>query len=387
MIKLIDGQTSPLKLWQVTSVIRSSRTQPETVNFLTILIGRLLLAAALFSVVCAPLCADSGLGDFLAEPTWSWPDNDRVLHDLEAWLAEQPLTSVARAEMITAWSAAQTETNSALDRLDRLAAIASQADPRIAELVEQCRDASAPLVPPAYEWLTDEKTPHFVRDNMRLYFARWLIQVGMYDEALATLADLTTYDVVAPEALLFCQAVAHHHLVHPDDAQALLTRLLERETELPRRYQQLGQLMLKDSESLQDESLDHIARRMKDIRRRLALARAGKTVQEIEDGVIESLDKLIEELEKQQQQQMSQQAQSGGAPSGTPMPDSRLAEMKGPGKVEQRDIGKTADWGDVPPKDREQALQEIGREFPSHYREVIEQYFRELASDSAATGR
>jgi hypothetical protein len=31
-------------------------------------------------------------------------------------------------------------------------------------------------------------------------------------------------------------------------------------------------------------------------------------------------------------------------------------------------------------KDREQALQEVGREFPSHYREVIEEYFRQLAT-------
>jgi hypothetical protein len=29
-------------------------------------------------------------------------------------------------------------------------------------------------------------------------------------------------------------------------------------------------------------------------------------------------------------------------------------------------------------------MQEIGREFPSHYREVIEEYFRRLAAEESA---
>jgi hypothetical protein len=35
----------------------------------------------------------------------------------------------------------------------------------------------------------------------------------------------------------------------------------------------------------------------------------------------------------------------------------------------------------LPPKEREEAMQEIGRDFPAHYREVIEEYFRELARE------
>jgi hypothetical protein len=65
------------------------------------------------------------------------------------------------------------------------------------------------------------------------------------------------------------------------------------------------------------------------------------------------------------------------------MQDSRLAELKAPGKVDQRDIGHGADWGDMPDKEREQALQDVGREFPSHYREVIEEYFRRLAAEES----
>jgi hypothetical protein len=47
--------------------------------------------------------------------------------------------------------------------------------------------------------------------------------------------------------------------------------------------------------------------------------------------------------------------------------------------VRRRDLGSDADWGDLPPHAREEALQQIGREFPPHYREAIEHYFKRLA--------
>ncbi len=63
------------------------------------------------------------------------------------------------------------------------------------------------------------------------------------------------------------------------------------------------------------------------------------------------------------------------------MQDSKIAELKAPMQVDRRDIGNKSGWGDLPPKEREQALQQIGREFPAHYRELVEQYFRELANE------
>jgi hypothetical protein len=218
---------------------------------------------------------------------------------------------------------------------------------------------------------------------MRLYLARRLVQHGYHDEALSWTDGLSTGDVVAPDALLFYRAVAHHRLVQPDEADAALSQLLQQEDGIPTRYQKLASLMRQDLTGLEDESLDHIARRMEDIRRRLALGRSGERVQGVESGVLESLDKLIKKLEEQMQQSQSSGAASG-QPSGTPMQDSMPAELKAPGKVDPRDVGHEDGWGNLPEKDREKALQEIGREFPSHYREVIEEYFRRLAAEEPA---
>jgi hypothetical protein len=110
---------------------------------------------------------------------------------------------------------------------------------------------------------------------------------------------------------------------------------------------------------------------MDDVRRRLDLGNAGSRTRRIEDGVIDSLDKMIEELEKQQQQGGG----GGGGQSGTPMQDSRIAKQKGPGNTDRKDIGKKSDWGDLPPETRDQIRQQLGRDLPAHYYDLIQQYF------------
>jgi hypothetical protein len=334
------------------------------------------------STLLALAAAESPAADteFLGEPTWQTADADAAFSQLEVFLRTSALSAAEQTEVRETWWSMPADRPGEL--LDRLAESLAPADERVAALIAFCSQADRPTTLPDFSWLADSATPALVRHNMRLYFARWLSQNGYDDEAIAWTDGLTPADVVAPEVLLFYRAVAAHRLVQADRADATLAELLQRSDELPTRYQKLAMLMQQDLASLEDESLDHIARRMSDVRRRLELGRAGQTVQGVENGVIESLDKLIKKLEEQAQQQAQAAAASGGSqPSGTPMQDSRLAELKAPGKVDRRDIGHGADWGEMPDKQREQALQDIGREFPSHYREVIEEYFRQLAAE------
>jgi hypothetical protein len=328
--------------------------------------------------------AAQGGSDFVAEPTWQPVSLEVAFQRLVEYFNAAGVAPDRQAQARTLWQAADSDATSA-DLLDRLAAALAQTDQRVAELVSFCAKPHGPESLPEFAWLADSATPLLVRNNMRLYLARWQVQQGYFDEALAWMAGLKASDVVAPDALLFYRAVAHHQLVQPDEADASLGQLLEREEDLPSRYQKLANLMRQDLAGLKDESLDHIARRMEDIRRRLALGRSGERVQGVESGVIESLDKLIKQAEEQMQQQQAQSSSApGGRPSGSPMPDSQPAELKGPGSVDRRDIGRGTDWGNLPDKEREKALQEIGREFPSHYREVIEEYFRRLAAEESA---
>ena len=221
-----------------------------------------------------------------------------------------------------------------------------------------------------------------MRNNLRLFYARWLAQHQYYDEVLATLENLKPTDVFDPAGLLFYRMVAHHQVVEPDKSRLTLERLLERKTELPRRYLEVARLLRRDLSDLKDDSLDHVARRMNDVRRRLDIGRAGKQVQVVEKGVVDSLDKMIKKLEEQQQGGGG--GNPGGQQSAKPLQQSQLPSngAKPPMKVDQKEVGNKSGWGNLPPKEREQALQQIGRDYPAHYRELIEQYFRELADES-----
>ena len=136
-------------------------------------------------------------------------------------------------------------------------------------------------------------------------------------------------------------------------------------------------------ETLKPDSLYEISRKMNDIGRRLDQGEAGKTVLRLEREVVESLDKMIKKLEEaeKKRQQCKKGGGQGSNQSNKAAPKSFLPGGKAPGHVTKKNIGAKAGWGDLPPKEREKALQDMGRQFPSHYRDVIEQYFRELARE------
>ena len=56
-----------------------------------------------------------------------------------------------------------------------------------------------------------------------------------------------------------------------------------------------------------------------------------------------------------------------------------LGDARGSAVVNAQ-VGSGDGWGNLPPHEREAALQQIGREYPPHYREAIEQYFKRLAT-------
>lgn len=337
------------------------------------------LATLLLVAPFAARGADLGNLDLAKQPTIEPPSVERVREQALAWLSERSADDATRQTAEKIWQ----DDGGNVSTLDRLAQTFALADERASSLVSLCAKprSKGPLAP--QEWLkADDLTP-FERDNLRLFYGQWLAQQRCYDEALAQLGGLNAGQVVDPASLLFYQGVVYHRLLDKEHGLKIIHELLTNVSGVPRRYRSVAELMQSDLTALKDESLDHISRQMEDIRRRLGLGRAGKKVRQVEDDVIAALDKMIEEAEKrQQQQQQSQSAPSGGAAPRQALPDSRIARMQGKGEVDRRRLGNTSGWGDLPPKQREEALQQIGKEFPSHYRDAIEQYFRKLAAEN-----
>lgn len=317
---------------------------------------------------------------------WTVPTVAEVRTQLVEWIesqtADEEVVKAALAEWPEADPTAEqppvepTET----EILDRLVASFAAVDSDASDLARLCR-STVRILPPIPEWLTDDNRSPFLRDNMRLLVGRWMVNNNLYDEAGKQLADIEPQQVVAPGTLLFFQSVVNHRLLESKVGLRKIEHLLMQEDAIPRRYAAVARLMQDDLEALKDDSLDHIARRMGDIERRMDLGRAGPRVREIEDGVIDSLDDLIKKLEEQQQQSSSSSSGGQNLQPSSPAQDSQIMGGSGPGNVTRRNIGSGADWGDLPPQQREEALQQIGQDFPSHYRDVIEQYFRRLAAE------
>lgn len=318
----------------------------------------------------------AGLG--VSVPAWRSPSFGEVRTRMLAWLDQSHLAPEIRAQADELWSP-RAEPATPTELLERAVRTFALADENARKLVQLCSQPKAPTRLPAQPWLMDPKTSPWMAHNLRLWYGRWLAQQRLFEEAKEQLDRLQPDDVVDPATLLFYQAVVAHRLVDREAGLEAVRRLLDVPDQCPRRYATLARLLEADLRQLQEDSLDHIARRMEDIQRRLQLGRAGPKVRKLQDGVIESLDKLIEELEAAEQQQ--QAASAGSMQPSRPAQDSFPMGGKGPGLVTKRAIGTKSGWGDLPPKEREEALQQVDRQFPAHYRDIIEQYFRKLAAE------
>ncbi len=332
-----------------------------------------LFAGGLPVVAVAMNAAAAAVDDELArEPSWPAPTRAELRDRTTAWLATRGDTAPAAIE---AW-------DESAEPLDAVVAVIRRADPRAAAV-----DAAA-TDPAATVWLDGSDIDSFERDTLRLWLARELVRRDRFDEALPLLAGLDLATSVDPATLLFHRAACQHWLLDAEAAVDSIDQLLERAGAIPVRYERVARLLRADIAGLEEGSLDHIARRMRDITRRLDLGRAGPATRQVQDSVVASLDRLIKELEDQQQQGASGSAGAGGGAAGgqggaaAPMDDSRLAGGQGKGEVQARDVGSGDGWGNLPPHAREAALQQIGREFPPHYREAIELYFKRLAAGS-----
>jgi hypothetical protein len=339
-----------------------------------------LLAMAIMVTMTGTVVADS---DLEKRASWSSPTGEVVKAQVQQWLQTQKLTPPVQLKIDALWPDTGLPTAPS-QLLDQATATIALVHPLARKLVLHCDSDTSPVLLPEFQVFTDKTLGPWATNNLRLLYARWLVQQRLYDEALIQVDGLDPKDVVDPASLLFYQSACYHRLLKKDKCLPLIAKLMENRDKIPTRYQTLARLMEADLKPLKADSLDEIARLMDDIQRRLDLARAGKRVRTEEDDVIAKLDKMIEELEKQQQQQSGGggAGQGGNSPS-SPAQDSTPLGGSGPGNVDPKSTGNASGWGNLPPKEREKALQQISKGLPAHYREVIEEYFRKLARDGS----
>ena len=278
-----------------------------------------------------------------------------------------------------------------MDPLDALIASVRPILPAVDNLVIATQSnlvkAGASIDPSSATYGEIESLPKSLRMSVRTWLGRELVRARLYDEALPVIAEVDPVESIDPASALFFRGVCYHTLLMKKEALADLRRLLENEEDSPVRFARTAKMMVADIKPLKDDSLDEISRLMTDVSRRLDLGRANEEVEKREQQIIDKLTKIIDKIEKEQQQQQQQQQQSSGGQGGqgnqqgNPMNESRIAGASGNGDVDLKKMKDGDGWGNLPPAERQQAIQQISRDLPTHYREAIEAYFRKMATE------
>jgi hypothetical protein len=201
------------------------------------------------------------------------------------------------------------------------------------------------------------------------------------------------------------------------DATKSVLRLLEEGATIsPERYKTVATLILLDMHTWQPNDLGDIGGKMANIERRLDIARGGPETQRQQREVLNRLDELIKKLENQDKNKDKKPGDGkdskpgdgkpgdgnggecpdgDGPPGNTPgdpkgtkaskvgAKDSAIAPGESTGIVDQAKFKKlVSDWGRLPPRDQQRALQELTQSMSPRHREAIENYFKNLTNPS-----
>jgi hypothetical protein len=156
--------------------------------------------------------------------------------------------------------------------------------------------------------------------------------------------------------------------------------------------------MLQEMAGRKPEGLGDVSDLMNYAGRQLKHARINEVVQTRQTRAVELLSKLIEEAEQreqeQQQQQQQQQQQNqqsdgkSGAPQGNQQPQrgaDRSVAPPGEGRIGDLHSSSRArpgeQWGKMRPEERERVLQALRQNYPSRYRQLVEQYYKQLSKE------
>jgi hypothetical protein len=304
-----------------------------------------------------------------------------------AWLKESGKTDAAtQARFDKIWA----EDVSVLDRVVRTFELG---DPAVAKMLADARDPGtiAPTAIP--DLLKDAKDPFF-KANLALAYGRALSARSVHEEAIEAFKQTVPEQVVDPASYLFHRAVSEHALLEKAAANKTIDRLLDDVGTAPERYRTVAALMALDMHTWSEKDLDTIARKMKNVERRLDLSRGGPKTQKIQKEIVARLDEMIKELENKSKGSGSGSGNGGNCPGGapgegppqggnpsSPATESGIATNGGPGTVEQAKLKRLVEkWGSLPPLEQARAMQELTQGMSRVHREAIENYFRNLAA-------
>ena len=163
----------------------------------------------------------------------------------------------------------------------------------------------------------------------------------------------------------------------------------------PERLRVTAKQIVQELKRRKPDGLGDVADLMAYAGRRLGIGVSGLAVVEKQIKAVALLDELIKQAEEKESKDgeckacegKGCKACKGGAPKGNQTPSSPAAQSLLPGgSARIGDLRKTiarpgASWGSMPQAERDRILQAIKKNFPTRYRKLVEQYYKQLAKD------
>jgi tetratricopeptide (TPR) repeat protein len=199
-------------------------------------------------------------------------------------------------------------------------------------------------------------------------------------------ADPTAVDLYTPYAdeMAFLKGYVELQNLKYEQAVKSLQNMLHLYPDAPQRLRVTARQMLAELQRRVPERLGDVADLMVYAGRRLGHDHTGEGVQDAQQRAIDLLDQLVEEAE--QNERGGGGGSGGGSAGGQRSPQSPMEQSQLPGGGRQtenlrntRRIRPGEAWGSMPPAERERILQSLRDSFPSRYRQLVEQYYQELA--------
>ncbi len=227
-----------------------------------------------------------------------------------------------------------------------------------------------------------------------LMLARLQVEQGEYREArlrLEVLVKVTGPKLLDDGEALFLLGVTQGRLMERAASKATLEKFLQEHPSAPERLRVSAQVRLREMAAMEEGSLRDVADRMDFSRRQLARSVTDESTLETQGKIVELLDKLIKAAQDKEAAAAasSQSAKGGTGPaagnsnpsspaqqSTAPVGEARMGELRGT----RRDPAE--DWLRLQDRERQQVLDTLKGQFPERYRELVEQYYRNLADES-----
>lgn len=268
-------------------------------------------------------------------------------------------------------------------------------------------DAALPLA---------EHADTYLSAHAALLAARALIEQERGEDAQRLLevqyerrADLHARTFLAPE-LTFLLGYSRLSNLDYDGAATIFKEFEQSYPDAPEHFRLPARQMLQELTVRRPEALGDVCDLMNYAGRQLRHARAGEAVRARQDRAVELLTKLIDDAEQREQQQQQQQQQQNqqqqqksdckkcggkGCPDcppagaqGNQQPQrgaDRSTAPPGQGRVGDLHASSRArpgeQWGQMRPEERERVLQSLRQNYPSRYRQLVEQYYKQLSKE------